>query len=54
MFKGFIYRLLSPQNEIHIADNDNKLSACNVDLVNKEFKVIKNQNKNSAFELTEN
>jgi hypothetical protein len=25
-----------------------------VDLVNKEFKVIKNQNKNSTFELTEN
>ncbi len=41
-------------SQIHIADNDKKLSACNVDLVNKEFKVMKNQYKNSTFELTEN
>lgn len=46
------YQMLCSQ--IHIADNDKKLSACNVDLVNKEFKVIKNQNKNSTFGLTEN
>ena len=41
-------------SQIHIADNPKKLSAYNVDLVNKEFNEIKNQNKNSTFELTEN
>ena len=41
-------------SQIHIVDNSQKLSAYNVNLVNKEFNEIKNQNKNSTFELTEN
>ncbi len=40
-------------SQIHIADNPQKLSACNVDLVNKAVPINKKSNKSSTFELTE-
>lgn len=40
-------------SQIHIADNPQKLSACNVNLVNKHYKKLFYNNKNSTFELTE-
>mgnify|MGYP003331369170 CR=1 FL=1 len=40
-------------SQIHIADNPQKLSAYNVNLVNKHCEKINNHNKNSIFELHE-
>ena len=40
-------------SQIHIADNPQKLSACNVNLVNKHCLKLFYNNKNSTFELTE-